>query len=93
MRYPFMMQFNRKIQFAIVAVMTACLGASVKLLAGDWPQWGGEPGRNMVSAEKDLPETFRVRSPMENVRWSGDSWKHDPGKSHGGRGTSICRHG
>ncbi|MDB5330280.1 MAG: hypothetical protein JWP03_1431 [Phycisphaerales bacterium] len=38
--------------------------------AGDWPQWGGgDPGRNMVSAETDLPESFKARSPATNVRW------------------------
>jgi outer membrane protein assembly factor BamB len=28
------------------------------LLAADWPQWGGTAQRNMVSAERDLPESF-----------------------------------
>jgi outer membrane protein assembly factor BamB len=27
-------------------------------LGGDWPQWGGSDGRNMVSDEKPLPESF-----------------------------------
>lgn len=28
--------------------------------AGDWPSWGGaDPGRNMISLEKNLPDTFR----------------------------------
>ncbi len=27
-------------------------------LAKDWPQWGGQDGRNMVSEEKGLPESF-----------------------------------
>jgi outer membrane protein assembly factor BamB len=27
-------------------------------LGGDWPQWGGSDGRNMVSGEKPLPESF-----------------------------------
>jgi outer membrane protein assembly factor BamB len=26
--------------------------------AKDWPQWGGQDGRNMVSEEKGLPESF-----------------------------------
>ena len=49
--------------------------------AGDWPAWGGtDPGRNMVSPETGLPDTFRPgeKSPTgegmlpgttENVRW------------------------
>ena len=28
------------------------------LHAADWPQWGGTQSRNMVSQEKNLPETF-----------------------------------
>ena len=28
------------------------------LHAADWPQWGGTASKNMVSAEKNLPETF-----------------------------------
>ncbi len=35
------------------------LVAPLSLLhAADWPQWGGTASRNMVSAEKNLPETF-----------------------------------
>ncbi len=61
------------------------LGMSLLLLAplraADWPAWGGsDPGRNMVSAEKNLPDTFKPgeKSPTgdgmlpgttENVRW------------------------
>jgi len=47
--------------------------------AGDWPQWGGANGRNMVSAEKNLPATFRAGTRLPaggldphstaNVRW------------------------
>ncbi|MCX5685248.1 MAG: PQQ-binding-like beta-propeller repeat protein, partial [Planctomycetota bacterium] len=37
----------------------ALLLAASALPAADWPQWGGsDPGRNMVSAEKGLPESF-----------------------------------
>jgi outer membrane protein assembly factor BamB len=51
-------------------------------LAADWPQWGGrDPGRNMVSEETGLPESFVPgrKSPQgkgiaiestENVRWA-----------------------
>ncbi|MCX5673342.1 MAG: PQQ-binding-like beta-propeller repeat protein, partial [Planctomycetota bacterium] len=52
------------------------------LPAADWPQWGGpSPGRNMVSDEKGLPETFvpGSKKPQEggidpattkSVRWA-----------------------
>ncbi|MCD6392190.1 MAG: PQQ-binding-like beta-propeller repeat protein, partial [Planctomycetes bacterium] len=39
--------------FAIALVAPLSL-----LHAADWPQWGGTASRNMVSAEKNLPETF-----------------------------------
>jgi outer membrane protein assembly factor BamB len=46
----------------------------------DWPQWGGQPGRNMVSAERGLPSWFAPgdkrsdgsgvnRATTQNVRW------------------------
>ncbi len=41
-----------------------CLVAAAAILsaagaaAADWPQWCGSDGKNMVSAEKGLPETF-----------------------------------
>ena len=40
--------------------------------AGDWPQWGGKPQRNMVSREKNLPVSF---SPGQ---WAPDSPHPDP---------------
>ena len=50
------------------------------LPAADWPQWGGSDlGRNMVSAEKDLPDSFvpGQKTPAgvdlattQNVRWA-----------------------
>jgi outer membrane protein assembly factor BamB len=40
-------------------VTTALALAFGALHANDWPQWGGnDPGRNMVAAEKNLPESF-----------------------------------
>lgn len=41
----------------IPLVLLALWGAVSR--AEDWPQWGGnDPGRNMVSAERGLPESF-----------------------------------
>ena len=38
-------------------VAAALLGlGSIAAQAGDWPQWGGTPNRNMYSPEKGLPE-------------------------------------
>lgn len=44
----------------VLLLLTACAGPD------DWPMWGGRPDRNMVSAEKNLPETFGEK----NVRWA-----------------------
>lgn len=53
---------------AMIAV--AVVGLTPSSRAGDWPQWGGsDPGRNMVSAEVGLPETFKPRLVGENVKW------------------------
>ena len=64
-----------------------CLGLALGLFAAlaapaaadDWPQWGGsDPGRNMVSAETGLPDSFdpgkKTPDGIEpgsgrNVRW------------------------
>ena len=63
----------------LVAALTA---AGVVTRADDWPQWGGnDPGRNMYSAVKGLPETFnpgKLKSGTEeidlattkNVKWA-----------------------
>ncbi len=48
--------------------------------AGNWPMWGGEPSRNMVSSAKGLPSTFVPGEPKpdseeidltttRNVKW------------------------
>ena len=44
-------------------ILVCWIGAAVALggspaLAGDWPQWGGSDGRDMVSDEKRLPDSF-----------------------------------
>lgn len=55
--------------------------------SGDWPQWGGaDPGRNMVSAETNLPDTFNPGKPDAkgalaagtgvNVRWRAHVGNH-----------------
>ena len=44
-------------------------------LAADWPQWGGDPSRNMVSSEKGLPVTAEIpeapgKAGGKNVKWA-----------------------
>ena len=50
--------------------------------AGDWPQWGFDAGRNMVSAEKKLPATF------EPGKMKADSEEIDPATTKGVRWTA-----
>jgi outer membrane protein assembly factor BamB len=62
---------------ALLAILPAFLGVR----AADWPAWGGSDfGRNMVSSETGLPETFKpgdksttgdgiLPETTENVRW------------------------
>ena len=58
----------------LMRALTAAVGA-------DWPQWGGCDARNMVSAEKGLPDSFEPgkKSPSgggidpattQNVKWT-----------------------
>jgi outer membrane protein assembly factor BamB len=54
---------------AIVLATTFVLRGSA--LAGDWPMWGGRPGRNMVSPEKNLPSKWDVAT-QENIKWMAD---------------------
>ena len=44
----------------IVWIATIVLTCATSVSAMDWPQWGGGPNRNMVSAETGLPDTFDV---------------------------------
>ena len=54
------------------------LSFTAMLHGEDWPQWGGTASKNMVSAEKGLPQTFRRseqaapkddESQPDNARW------------------------
>ena len=68
-------------KFPLVSLAAAIFLVGVPVQAGDWPSWGGcDLGRNMVSCETGLPETFKPgeKSPKgdgmlpgttENVRW------------------------
>jgi outer membrane protein assembly factor BamB len=61
-----------------LAVLVLCGSSSA--VAADWPQWGGRDCRNMISAERGLPDGFTpgVKDPRgggidlattHNVRW------------------------
>jgi outer membrane protein assembly factor BamB len=42
--------------------------AALPLISQDWPMWGGTAQRNMVSAMKNLPESWNVKT-GKNVKW------------------------
>lgn len=62
------------------------------VLAGDWPQWGHDPSRNMVSDEKNLPATCdpgKVNdttgaidlSSAKNIKWVAKLGSHAYGNT------------
>ena len=81
---------------AVVAVSLVALPAGA-VWAGDWPQWCGSDGKNLVSAEKGLPESFepgRKQSQegtidlatAQNVKWGvklGDAFYSTPSVAGG----------
>jgi outer membrane protein assembly factor BamB len=44
---------------------------TLPLISQDWPMWGGNPQRNMVSLAKSLPSSWSVKT-NENVKWKAD---------------------
>jgi outer membrane protein assembly factor BamB len=64
------MPVPRQLTFLAATFAFAITFITSQLRAEDWPQWGGSDlGRNMVSTEKNLPDTFAPRDPTQNVRW------------------------
>jgi hypothetical protein len=55
---------------SIPILTVALVAAGVVSRAEDWPQWGGnDPGRNMYSAAKGMPDSFdpgKVKSGTED---------------------------
>ena len=49
---------NRTTQRTAIAFTVALLSSLATLHAADWPQWGGTTGKNMVSLEEKMPESF-----------------------------------
>src|SRR5947207_6312697 len=71
-----------RIDFRYAGVLSVLLVGALPALvsAGDWPMWGHDSSRNMVSEEKGLPDSFdagQIKSGSEeidmattkNVRW------------------------
>lgn len=63
-----------------------CGAALMPLFSADQPQWGETWGRNMVSAERGLPDSFDLES-RRNVKWIADlgSESHSTPVIAGGR--------
>lgn len=49
-------------------LLAALALAALPAPAADWPMWGGNASRNMVSAEKDIPRSWDVRS-KDGIKW------------------------
>lgn len=55
----------------IVCVAASDAGAqsATSQPTGDWPMWGGSPGRNAVSAAQKIPASWDLES-KESIRWT-----------------------
>ncbi len=62
----------------LCCALAGFLGMTALAGAADWPQWGGGDARNMVSNDKNLPDSFTLgqrdsstgeMKPGKNVRW------------------------
>jgi outer membrane protein assembly factor BamB len=42
--------------------------AALPPVSQDWPMWGGTAQRNMISAMKNLPESWDIKS-GKNIKW------------------------
>ena len=56
---------------AVLAFCFLGLLASIPLAAQDWTMWGGNPQRNMVSAMKNLPVKWDIKT-KKNIKWKAD---------------------
>ena len=63
-------QIRRDLGVTLRSMALVLAATAMPAPAADWPQWGGnDPGRNMVSPEKGLPDSFIARGTTQNVRW------------------------
>ncbi len=51
----------------VIALLLIVATPIVSLHAADWPQWGGTPAHNMVSAESGLPVAAEIGEPPESA--------------------------
>lgn len=61
--------------------LSVCAGACVALMLnaaapdGDWPMWGGSPGRNMVGTMSGAPVRWDTET-KENIKWTSPLGSH-----------------
>lgn len=56
-------------RFLQLSILIAAAGGI--LAAADWPMWGGNPARNMVSDETGIPRTWDVQA-KTNIKWAAE---------------------
>jgi outer membrane protein assembly factor BamB len=52
----------------ILAVPITLIAIVLPLVAEDWPMWGGQGNRNMVSSETGIPHTWNIDTGT-NIKW------------------------
>ena len=62
------MRTNRKALLQMFIPALVCLLVFSLSRAADWPMWGGNPSRNMVSKERGLPQDWDLKG-GRNVKW------------------------
>src|SRR2546425_5304704 len=82
--------------YLLSSILFLCLTA----LASDFPQWGRDNSRNMVSPETNLPDTFDPGKPdpdgkldlkqTKNIKWAARLGTHTHGKPGGSRQPGCC---
>jgi outer membrane protein assembly factor BamB len=57
--------------FTKLSCLAFLLMLALPLASQDWPMWGGNPQRNMVSAIKNLPSAWDIQT-KKNIKWKAD---------------------
>ncbi len=66
---------SRTVSYTAAAMAIALFAFAAEPGAGDWPMWGGTPGRNMVGKMNGAPTKWDVQS-KENFRWIAQLGSH-----------------
>ena len=52
-------------------VLALAFAATSAAQGADWPMWGGNASRNMVSSETDIPRTWDLKT-MQRIKWRAE---------------------